>query len=84
MALLVKKTFLTVFMVGLLITAILALVGMIYLSQMAFSDKKQTDGQYFGDTTETQRNIARLAMVVLWIQTAWILIGTFIEKVWTE
>jgi hypothetical protein len=57
---------------------------MIYLSQMAFSDKKQTDGQYFGDTTETQRNIARLAMVVLWIQTAWILIGTFIEKVWTE
>ena len=46
MVVLVRKTVGTVFMIGLFILAILSVIGMIYLTQMAFSNKKQTDGKW--------------------------------------
>ena len=78
----VKKTITAVFIVGLLVFAILSVIGMVYLSQMAFSDKKQDDGQCFGDTNTTERNIARLTIIVLWIQMAWIVIGSYLQSSW--
>lgn len=81
---LIKKTVSTIFVLGLLILAILSVLGLVYLSKMAYSDKRQIDGQYCGDTSQTERNIARLAILLLWIQFAWIIIGSFIQPIWRD
>lgn len=77
-----KKTVHTVFLLGLLVLAILSVVGLVYLSQMAYSDQKQVNGLYCGNTNATERNIARVAIVVLWLQFAWIVLGSFIRPIW--
>jgi len=80
----VKKTIATVFLIGLLVLAILSVVGLVYLSQMAYSDDKLVNGQYCGNTNVTERNIARLAIIVLWLQFAWVVIGSFIQPIWSQ
>lgn len=79
---LTKKASSTVFILGIFVLAILSVVGMVYLTQMAFSDKKQADGQFCGNTNTTQRNIARLAVVLYWIQFTWLVIGALLQNVW--
>ncbi|MBS0628538.1 MAG: hypothetical protein JSS09_10075 [Verrucomicrobia bacterium] len=49
---------------------------------MAYSDQKQVNGLYCGNTNATERNIARVAIVVLWLQFAWIVLGSFIRPIW--
>jgi hypothetical protein len=83
MAKYVKKTVSTVFLIGLLVLAVMSVVGMVYLSQMAYSSTQQSDGKYCGGLTLSQRNIARLATIVLWIQFAWIILGSFLQPIWT-
>jgi hypothetical protein len=77
-----KKGAMTTFFIGLLITAVISVIGMVYLTQMAFSNEKLANGQYCGNTDTTQRNIARVGALVLWIQFAWIVLGSFIQPVW--
>lgn len=84
MAIYIKKTGATVFIIGLLVLSILSILGLVYLSKMAFSDEKQADGTYCGNTSTTERNIARLAIVTLWLQLAWVVLGSFIKEVWTN
>ena len=69
-----QKSAMTVFIVGLLVLAVLSVVGLVYLSQMAFSDEVMQNGKYCGNTNTTERNISRLTIVLLWVQFAWILL----------
>ena len=78
-----KKTAHIVFLVGLLVLAVLSVVGMVYLSQMAFSEQKQMNGLYCGNLNYTERNIARLSIVTLWLQFAWVILGSFIGPIWS-
>lgn len=71
-------------MIGLLALTVLSIIGTIYLSKMAFSDEKQSNGKYCGGNTETERNIARLAIVTIWVQFSWIVLGSFIQPIWSE
>jgi hypothetical protein len=80
----VINTVTSIFIIGLLIFAILSVIGLVYLTQMAYSDKRQDDGQYCGDTNTTERNIARLAVIVLWFQMAWIIVGSYLQSVWNK
>jgi hypothetical protein len=75
MAVLVKKTFFTIFIVGLFVLAILSILGLVYLTQMSFSDSTDSNGQYCGAVNQTQRDLARLATVTIWMELAWIILG---------
>jgi hypothetical protein len=82
MAVYVKKTAITIFIIGLLVLTILSILGTVYLSKMAFSNEKRSDGTYCGGISSTERNIARLATVLIWLQFVWIVIGSFIRPIW--
>lgn len=84
MAIYVKKTVTTIFVIGLLALTILSILGTVYLSKMAFSNQKQADGTYCGGTTETERNISRLTIIMIWLQFGWIVVGSFLQPVWAD
>lgn len=78
-----KKTAASIFLIGTLVLVILSIIGTIYLSRMAYSDKKQVNGKYCGDLSQTERNIARLSVITIWILFAWIVLGhIFKGKIW--
>lgn len=79
----VKRTGQTVFIIGLLVLCILSIIGVVYLTKMAYNDKRLEDGSYCG-ATETERNIARITVVAIWIMFAWIIIGTTLKEVWKD
>ena len=79
-----KKAVASAFIIGLFVLAVLSIVGMIYLTKMAYSDTKQTDGQYPGGLSETEKNLARLTVIVLWVQFAWIVLGSFLQPMWGD
>jgi Mn2+/Fe2+ NRAMP family transporter len=81
MAVLTGKTVATVFLVGLFVCTILSFFGMGYLTQMAFSDKT-TDGKYCGTVDQTQRDLARLAVVMQWIILCSIVIRSGLKMIW--
>ena len=78
----VKKSAITIFLIGLLSLAIFSILGLIYLTQMAYSDDSMANGKYCGNISYTQRNIARLAIVSLWIQFFWVVLGVFLQSIW--
>jgi len=84
MAIYIKKTATTIFIIGLLILTILSILGTVYISKMTFTNQKQDDGTYCGGLTETERNIARLAIITIWIQFVWIVAGSFLQSVWAN
>lgn len=73
---LAKKTVIGVFLTGLIILVILSILGTVYLTKMAFDSTPDQTGMYPGNLNQTERNIARLAIVFLWIQFVWIVAGT--------
>lgn len=79
-----KKTLISVFIVGLLALAILSVIGLVFLTRMAYSEKPQIDGKSCGDTSTTERNIARLSVIILWLQFSWIIIGSFLQSTWAD
>lgn len=76
MALYVKKTATSVFIIGLLALTIFSVLGTIYLTKMAYS-KDDLPG-----ITQTEKNIARLAIVTIWLQFTWIILGSILQNVW--
>lgn len=79
-----KGTLATIFVVGLFVMAILSMLGMVYLSKMAYSPQKQPNGQYVGNLSETERNIARFSILVLWVLITWVVLGTFLQPLWKK
>lgn len=76
----VKKTGITVLAVGIVILSILSIMGLVYLTKMSFSSQDDN----CGGTTKTEKNIARMTVVLLWIQIAMVLVGSIIQTVWIE
>lgn len=76
MAVYVKKAAIGIFLMGLLVLSILSLLGMVYMTKMAFNNDVQVDGKYCGDLTETERNIARLSLLSVWCLIAWVVVGS--------
>jgi hypothetical protein len=62
----------TIFMVGIITLSMLSILGLIYLTKMSFCDKK---------VTKTEKGIARLTTVLLWIQIGWIVLGAILQTV---
>ena len=73
------KTVHSIFIVGLLALAIVSVIGLVYLSQMAFDKNVKC-----GDLNHTQHNIAKVSIVVLWLQFVWIILGTYIQDIWSK
>ena len=82
MAIYVKKTAITIFMIGLLVLTILSILGTVYLSKMAFGNDQRLDKTYCGGLSSTEKNIARLAIVLIWVQFIWVVAGSFIRPIW--
>ena len=83
MALLTKRTMITVFVVGIFVCVVLSVFGMGYLTQMAFSDKT-VDGEYCGAVDKTQRDLARMAVVLQWIIIAMVVLWTVLKVIWGD
>lgn len=66
--------------VGILVIAVLSLVGMSYLTQYSFSSDK-VDGQYCVKMTETQRNLTRMGVIFVWITLALIIVSSILNLV---
>lgn len=81
MAVYVKKSAIGIFLIGLLVLAIMSLLGMVYMTKMAFNNDVQTDGKYCGQLTETERNIARLSILSIWGLLTWVIIGSAFKSV---
>ena len=73
-----KKTAKTVFLIGIITISVLSVLGLVYLTKMSFSPLEDKCGK----VTKTEKNIARMTVVLLWIQVAWVLFGSIIQTIW--
>jgi CHASE3 domain sensor protein len=71
----IKKTFMSIFIIGIIVLSILSILGLIYITKMNFSSKKLTN---------TQKNIARLTTVLLWIQIGLIIVASIVQTYLNE
>ena len=53
----------------------MSILGLVYITKMNFASN-------CGDVTKTGKNIAKLTTVLLWIQIAWIVLGSVIQTIW--
>lgn len=83
MGLLTKRTMITVFVVGIFVCVVLSVFGMGYLTQMAFSDKKIED-KYCGAVDTTQRDLARMAVILQWVIICMVVLWTVLKIIWGE
>jgi competence protein ComGC len=61
--------------VSMLVLSVLSLVGLGYLTKYTFSAQRDGDREYV-KVTMTERNLARLTVVLLWISVAFSLIAS--------
>ena len=54
---------------GVITLNVLGVLGLVYLTKMSFSPPEDK----CGEVTKTEKNIARMTVVLLWIQVVWIL-----------
>ena len=71
-ALLAKKSLFTLSVVAMLALLVVGVVGLYYLSQLAYADCQNPDGSYCGNLTKNERMLARIAIVIIWLQFAWL------------
>ena len=68
----------TMFMVGIIVISMLSIVGLIYITKLSFSPYSDKCGK----VTKTEKGMARLTVVLLWLQILWIVLGTIIQTIW--
>jgi hypothetical protein len=68
----------TIFMIGVIVLSVMNILGLIYITKMSFSP--YTDN--CGGVSRTEKSIARLTAVLLWIQVSWIVLGAIIQTIW--
>lgn len=68
----------SIFMIGVIVLSVMSILGLIYITKMSFS--KYTDS--CGGVSRSEKGIARLTTVLLWIQLLWILLGAIIQTIW--
>ena len=67
----------TVFIVGIIVFSMISILGLIYITKLSFS----TDNNKCGKLTKTEKGIARLTTVLLWIQILWVVLGVIIQTI---
>lgn len=77
------NTIVSLFLVGLLIFSIISVVGLVFLTKMAYS-KPDANDKICGNVSRSERNVARIAVIVLWVQFAWIILGSILKNVWGD
>lgn len=75
-----KKTVVTIFIIGIIVLSILSCLGLVYLSKMSFSSQDDN----CGGITKDEKNIARITVVLLWLQIAMVLFGGVIHTIWSD
>ena len=68
----------TVFIVGIIVFSMISILGLIYITKLSFSP----DNDKCGKVTKTEKGIARLTTVLLWIQILWVVLGVIIQTIW--
>ena len=68
----------TFFILGIIIISMLSILGLIYITKLTFSP----DTDKCGKVTSTEKGIARLTTILLWIQIVWIVFGSIIQTIW--
>jgi uncharacterized membrane protein len=76
-----RKSGLTVFFIGIVALTILSLLGLVYITQLAFSSQK-SNGKYCYNLSKTQLNIIKLTVIVWWVNVAWLIMMPIIIKIW--
>ena len=61
----------TVFIVGIIVFSMISILGLIYITKLSFSP----DNDKCGKVTKTEKGIARLTTVLLWMQILWVVLG---------
>lgn len=64
----------TVYYTGIIALAALSILGMIYISKSVYSKEC--------NNTDTEKNISRFTVVILWMLICWILFGSIIQAIW--
>lgn len=62
----------TVYYTGIIALAALSILGMIYISKTVYSK----------ECNNTEKNISRFTVVILWMLICWILFGSIIQTIW--
>jgi len=68
----------TIFMVGIIVLSMISVLGLVYITKLSFSP----DTDECGKVSKTEKGIARLTAVLLWIQIVWIVFGSIIQTIW--
>ncbi len=76
----IKNTTKTFFLVGIITLSVLSVLGLVYLTKMSFSPIEDKCGK----VTKTEKNIARMTVVLLWIQIALVLVGSVVQTILFE
>ena len=76
----IKNTTTTFFLVGIITLSVLSVLGLVYLTKMSFSPIEDKCGK----VTKTEKNIARMTVVLLWIQIALVLVGSVVQTILFE
>lgn len=71
-----QKTVVTVFIIGMLVFTILTLLGQVFLTKLAFKKHNEPD-----NITPAELSLAKLAAVMIWVQTIWIIAGVLFGAV---
>jgi hypothetical protein len=64
----------TIFMVGLVTLSVMSTLGLVSITKLTFSP----DTDKCGKVTKTEKGLSRLTSILLWIQIAWIILGSII------
>ncbi len=73
-----SNTLKTIFMVGIVVLSMMSILGLIFITKLSFSP----DDDKCGKVTKTEKGIARLTTVLLWIQIGWIVLGSVMQTIW--
>lgn len=66
--------------IGILIISVMALIGIGYLTQFAFNAKKEND-KHCIQITDTQKNVIRISIVIIWIALALIMLSSLVNLI---
>lgn len=64
-----------VFIVGIIVLSVMSIIGLVYITKMSFS----SDTDVCGKVTKTGKGLARLTVILLWIQITWVIFGAIIQ-----
>lgn len=76
MAVYAKKSGLSIFMAGILVLVILSILGLVYLTRIAF------ENGYYNSMTNAEKGIARISILALWLLVGWVVLGSELKNIW--